>query len=71
MALHYVRDFDMVQVIIQMDDNGAVSMNSNTNNRVLIYGLMEIAKESMIKQQVKEGDNLVQPAPLGIQFGKN
>lgn len=49
-----------VELVISMDENGAVSVNGPIENMILCLGLMEVAKESIIEYS-KQAAKKVQP----------
>ncbi len=49
-----------VELKITMDDAGNVGVNGPIENLILVYGLLEIARQSVQKHQESKS-NLVQP----------
>ncbi len=52
-----------VTVTITMDDSGAVNVNGPLDNRVLLYGLLELAKDT-VQRWNDEHERKVQPVTL-------
>ena len=47
-----------------LDQNGNLGMSGNLENRLLVYGALELAKEAMSHNAMKQSQNLVQPATM-------
>ncbi len=52
-----------IQVTITMDDNGQVNVNGPLDNRVLLYGLLETAKD-VVQKFNEDNARRVQPATI-------
>lgn len=53
-----------MKIIIELDAQGNLGMSGNLDNRLMVYGALEPAKEALSHQALKQSQNLVQPAQL-------
>ncbi len=51
-----------VQLVITMDEKGNVNVNGPLANRVLCFGLLEMAKSNINEWVAKQQEQRVQPA---------
>ena len=58
-----------IQLVITMDDTGAVNVAGPIQNQLLSLGLLEMAKVA-ISDHNKQQQNRVQPAPPGLILPK-
>jgi len=56
------------QLTIVIDDVGQCSVNGPIDNKVIAYGMLEVAKEAIAQHHAQKAQ-LIQPATL-IPFGK-
>lgn len=56
-----------VQILIEQTDDGKVNVGGPLQNKVLMYGLLEIAKE-VVKSFAEQNERRVQPASLMPQL---
>lgn len=57
-----------LQLVITMGANGALNVSGPIQNKLLAYGMLEMAREA-IYQHHKDNERLVQPA--GVQIPEN
>ena len=55
----------MVTITIIMNDNGTLNINAPMENKVLCYGMLELAKE-VIHKQSEINERMVQPVTLDL-----
>lgn len=53
-----------IQITITVDDAGHTSINGPIDNKILTYGILEVAKEAVATYHRKKAENLVQPATI-------
>lgn len=58
-----------IQLVITMDDTGAINVSGPTQNQMLSFGLLEMAKVAIIDHN-KQAQQRVQPAPPGLVIPK-
>jgi len=58
-----------IQLVITMDDTGAVNVAGPIQNQLLCVGLLEMAKVAIF-DHAKQNQNRVQPAPAGLVLPK-
>lgn len=51
-----------VQIIITFDESGALNVNGPIDNRMLCYGMLDMARDIIAERARKAAENLVQPA---------
>lgn len=55
----------VAELIIRMDDTGNVSVSGPMENRMLIYGLLEVTRDTIVEFHAAAKKNIVQ-APPGL-----
>ena len=58
----------MIQVLIQVDDEGLLTLSAPQNDTIRVVGALEIAKD-IVLSTAKEKAKLVQPAPASALRG--
>lgn len=53
----------VAQIVIAMDNRGQINVNGPLENKLLMLGLLECAKETVIEFSKKAQQNIVQPPP--------
>lgn len=53
------------QIQITLTDDGQVAVNGPLENKMLFYGLIEVAKETCYDYN-KQAERRIQPAPMGL-----
>lgn len=53
-----------IQFLIQIDDAGRCNVNGPIENKILCYGILDVAKEAVAEYHRKKAENLIQPASL-------
>ena len=59
----------MITVTITLDDKGGVKVDSNVEDRVLVLGLIEVAKDTLNQHFAKASKPLVQAVQPNIPLG--
>lgn len=54
-----------MELKIVVDDSGAVQVSGPIDNKVVAYGLLEVAKEAIATHHL-QSQNKIQPAPAGL-----
>lgn len=78
--MSYARDqrkkvvrMEKLRFIIEMDQTtGQVQINGPIQNKMLCFGLLEIAKDA-VREYARQHEGQIQPAPLGLvtKFSNN
>lgn len=50
-----------IQIVISMTQDGQVSVNGPLENKVLMLGLLEIAKDLVLKHKPEEAPRVIRP----------
>lgn len=54
-----------VEIVISMDDRGAVGFKANTDNVILLYGLLVVAHDTVAAQKAaSENSRIIQPVGM-------
>lgn len=56
-----------MQIVIDVNDAGQVSVTGPLENKVVMFGLLEVAKHVVAAHEVKEAPKILRPAmvPMG------
>ena len=52
----------MMQLIIQVNDQGACQVSGHFDNKLVAYGMLECARDAIAKHHAKQANGSVQPA---------
>ena len=59
------------EVRIVIAEDGTLNVSGPLDNKILMLGVLEEAKEAVHKYHEKKQDRIVQPAPPGLIISKN
>ena len=51
-----------IQILIEMDEKGTVSLVAPIHNKIFCYGMLDMAREIILKSEIKKEQPLVVPA---------
>lgn len=50
------------QLVITLDDQGKLGLQGPINNKLLCYGLLELAKDAIVSHHAEQDKRVVQPS---------
>lgn len=59
-----------VQIVITMTPDGQVSMTGPLENKVLVLGLLEIAKDLALRHKPEEAPKIIRPVATMVPAGR-
>lgn len=59
----------IAEIHITMDDKGQIQVNGPLENKLLMYGLLETARDVVVEHNANLAKRLVQPVTLGLPAG--
>ena len=57
------------EITIRLMDNGQISLNGPLHNKMLVYGILECAKDALRELGAKQEQPLIMPVTVVPKFG--